>query len=158
SVDGPGSIDADGTFHAPSDVEHQCSLVVCQVGDLKGTARVRVVPPLPWKWDFNAIKDVPLTWIGGRVRYEIRDVDGDHILVKQNVLPTPRDPKNKLGTRSFCYFGQTDLANYTIQADVRLNAADLKLPDVGVINSGYDLILRSNSKQMRAESWTSHDV
>jgi hypothetical protein len=78
--------------------------------------------------------------------------------VKKNLLPTPRDPKNKLGTRSLLYMGQTDLANYTIQGDVRLNEVDHKMPDVGLINSGYDLILRASSKQLRAESWTSHDV
>ena len=61
---------------------------------------------------------MPLTWVGGRVRYALRDVDGDKVLVKKSLLPTPRDPKNKLGTRSFCYMGQTDLGNYTIQAAV----------------------------------------
>src|SRR5262249_14959952 len=100
SVDGPGSIDADGAYHAPTENEHQCALVTCEMGDVKGTARVRVVPPLPWKWDFTNDKDVPLTWVGGRVRYTLRDLDGDKILVKKSVLPTPRDPKNKLGTRS----------------------------------------------------------
>ena len=42
-----------------------------------GTARIRIMPPLPWKFDFNKRQDVPLTWIGGRVRWEVRDEDGD---------------------------------------------------------------------------------
>jgi outer membrane protein assembly factor BamB len=158
AVDGPGTIDADGTYHAPADKEHQCALVTCQIGDLKGSARVRVVPPLPWKWDFNAEKDVPLTWVGGRVRYMLKDLDGEKILAKKDLLPTPRDPKNKLGTRSTLFMGQSDLANYTIQGDVMLNGTVFELPDVGLVNSGYEMILRSRDKKLRAESWTSHDV
>lgn len=156
-VDGPGAISVDGTYQAPSGKSHECSLVTCQVGELTGTARVRIVPPLPWAWDFNDAKDVPLTWVGGRVRYVVRDVDGDRIIVKKNVLPTPRKKDNKLGTRSSLYMGQTDLSNYTIQADVMLTKDNLKLPDVGVINSGYEMIIRAMNKKLRAESWTSHD-
>ena len=158
AVDGSGTIDADGTYHAAADKEHQCALVTCQVGDLKGSARVRVVPPLPWKWDFNADKDVPLTWVGGRVRYMLKDANGEKILAKKDLLPTPRDPKNKLGTRSTLFMGQSDLANYTIQGDVLLNGTVFELPDVGLVNSGYEMILRSRDKKLRAESWTSHDV
>ena len=84
------------------------------------------MPPLPWKWDFNNDKDVPLTWVGGRVRYAIKEADGQKILAKKDLLPTPRDPKNKLGTRSTLYMGQSDLANYTIQGDVLLNGTDLR--------------------------------
>ena len=36
------------------------------------------------------------------------------------MLPTPKDPNNKLGTRSFVWMGPIDLSNYTIQADVLL--------------------------------------
>ncbi len=64
---------------------------------------------------------LPLTWIGGRVRWEVRQgEDGDKYLAKKTVLPTPKDPNNKLGTRSFVWMGPIDLSNYTIQADVLL--------------------------------------
>ena len=39
----------------PTDAGHECALVTCKVGDLTGTARVRIVPPLPWKFDFNDV-------------------------------------------------------------------------------------------------------
>ena len=90
------------------------------MGDLTGTARVRIVPPLPWKFDFNNADKVPLTWLGGRVRWVVRGEGSDKYLAKVTVLPTPKNPQNKLGTRSFAWMGPADLSNYTIQADVLL--------------------------------------
>ena len=112
-VDGPGSVSADGTYTAPAGNEHQVALVTCKVGELMGTARIRIVPPLPWSFHFNDAEDVPLTWIGGRVRYVLRDEDGERFAVKRDVLPTPKDPHNKLGTRSQLTMGPVDMANYT---------------------------------------------
>jgi len=157
ALDGPGYIAQDGTFTAPSDDAHQCSLVTCKVGNLTGSARVRTTPPLPWKWDFNNDKNVPLTWIGGRVRFEVRDVDGEKIIVKKSLLPTPRDPNNKLGTRSMMFMGPVDLANYTIQGDIKLPENNGKISDVGLINSGYFMTVRGESKKLRIDSWPSHD-
>jgi hypothetical protein len=120
AVQGPGEISPDGTYKAPADLEHHCALVTVKSGELAGTARVRIVPPLPWKWDFNEDEDVPLTWIGGRVRYRVQDVNGERIIVKQSLLPTPRAPDNKLGTRSMMFMGPVELSNYTIQGDIML--------------------------------------
>jgi outer membrane protein assembly factor BamB len=119
SVSGTGSITPDGTYKAPTDHKHQCALVTCKFGDLTGTSRVRITPPLPWKWDFNEDDEVPLTWIGGRVRYKVQDIESERIIVKQSQLPTPRG-STKLGTRSMMFMGPIDLANYTIQADIQL--------------------------------------
>jgi hypothetical protein len=129
------------------------------VGDVAGTARIRIIPPLPWKFDFNDDKAVPLTWLGGRVRWEVREKDGEKFIAKKTLLPTPKNPNNKLGTRSFIWMGPTDLANYTIQADVLLTEEGGKMPDVGVINSGYQLTIRSKAgdKGLRLDTWSSND-
>ena len=158
SVDGPGTITTEGTYQAPTDNVHHCALITCKVNDLVGTARVRIVPPFPWKWDFNKDPNVPLTWIGGRVRYEVRDLDGEQVIVKKSLLPTPRDPNNKLGTRSMMFMGPIDLSNYTIQGDVQLPEQNGKTSDVGLINSGYYMTIRGESKKLRIDSWPSHDV
>ena len=97
--------------------------------------------------------------MGGRVRFVIREVDGEKIAVKRSVLPTPRDPNNKLGTRSRMWMGPTDLANYTIQADFALEQSGEsgKMPDFGLINSRYTMTVRSSNKQLRLYSWSPHD-
>jgi hypothetical protein len=53
--------------------------------------------------------------------------------------------------------GPTELADYTIQADVLLKDEGGKMPDVGVIASGYQLTIRSLAKLLRVDSWTSND-
>ncbi len=155
-VDGPGETATDGKYTAPDDNEHQVALVTCKVGELTGSARVRIVPPLPWEFDFSE-GDVPLTWIGGRIRYVIREQDGERFIVKKNILPTPKDPDNKLGTRSNLSMGPVDMANYTIQADFSLDELDGRLPDFGLINSRYTMAVRGLNRQLRVYSWSPHD-
>ncbi|MCC7476052.1 MAG: PQQ-binding-like beta-propeller repeat protein [Pirellulales bacterium] len=157
TVDGPGSISAEGKFSAPAENKHQCSVITCKVGEVTGTARVRIVPPLPWKFDFNDDSAVPLSWLGGRVRWEVREQNGEKYIAKKTILPTPKNPKNKLGTRSFIWMGPTHLANYTIQADVLLKEQEGKMADVGVIASGYQFTIRSLSQTLKLDSWTSND-
>jgi hypothetical protein len=157
TVDGPGTISADGAYQAPAEDEHRCALITCKMGELTGTARVRIVPPLPWKFDFNEAEAVPLTWLGGRVRWELREENGERFIAKRTVLPTPKNPKNKLGTRSFVWMGPSDLADYTIQADVSLKEDNGRMSDVGLVASGYQLTIRGVSGKLRLDSWTSND-
>jgi len=158
TVTGPGSITSDGTYTAPKDSSHECALVTCKLLNLTGTARVRITPPLPWNFDFND-GDVPLTWIGGRVRFEPRESDGEKYIAKKTLLPTPKDPNNKLGTRSFVWMGPIDLSNYTIQGDVLLkkDEASGKISDVGLINGRYQLTIRGLNKKLRLDTWTTSD-
>lgn len=156
NVDGPGSVDENGNYTAPNDNRHQVALVTCKVGDLASTARLRIVPPLPWNFDFSE-GDVPLTWVGGRVRYVVRENDGERFIVKKNVLPTPKDPKNKLGTRSQMTMGPIDLSNYTIQADFALDAINDRMGDFGLTNSRYTMTVRAMSGKVRMYSWSPHD-
>jgi hypothetical protein len=157
SVDGPGKITANGHYTAPADSGHKTALVTCKVGELTGTARVRITPPLPWSFNFNDAQKPPLTWIGGRVRWEVRDEAGEKYLAKRTVLPTPTNPNNKLGTRSFVWMGPIDLSNYTIQADVQLKEENGRLPDVGVINGRYQLTIRGQNQTLRLDSWTTSE-
>jgi hypothetical protein len=181
SVAGPGTIGSSGTFSAPADAEHECALVTCKVGDLTGTARVRVVPPLPWAFDFEGEDDVPLTWVGGRVRHVLTDLGSNRVIVRPTELPTrPGQPTTKLGTRSQMWMGPVEMANYTVTADVMLpigegnseSTADdepqpefpsdlppgaSKQADIGLINSRYTLTLFGASQEARLYSWCTHD-
>jgi hypothetical protein len=157
SLDGPGKISPAGQYEAPADNQLQSALVTCKLGGVAGTARIRIVPPLPWTFDFTSDKTVPLAWLGGRVRWEVREKDGEKFIAKKTVLPTPKDPKNKLGTRSFIWMGPSDLANYTIQADVLLTEQGGRMPDVGLVASGYQFTIRSRAQQIKLDTWTSND-
>src|SRR5262249_28552248 len=61
------------------------------------------------------------------------------------------------GARSQSWFGQTDLHDYTIQADVCGAIAQGRLPDVGVIGQRYTLILMGDSQKLEIRTWPAHD-
>lgn len=178
-VSGSGDITPKGTFTAPRALRHETALVLCEYKGLAAEGRVRVTPPLPWSFDFeDGAKDVPLTWVGGRVRYVMREADGNHYLAKPTELPTrPGKPTTKLGTRSRMWMGSHELSNYTVQADIQLQegvggesaideaepegppavASAIKLPTAGLLNSRYTFALFGPSQEARLYSWCTHD-
>lgn len=178
-VSGAGQITPEGVYTAPDKSGHETALVLCECQGLAAEARVRVTPPLPWSFDFeDGAKDVPLTWVGGRVRYVMREADGAHYLAKPTELPTrPGRPTTKLGTRSRMWMGSHELSNYTVQADIQLQegvggesavdeaepegppavASAIKLPTAGLLNSRYTFALFGPSQEARLYSWCTHD-
>lgn len=184
SVDGSGAVTRDdsgltATYAASEDAQHECALVTCKFGDLTAQARVRVVPPLPWEFDFESRRDVPLTWVGGRIRYNLReDESGNQYLAKPTELPTrPGAPTTKLGTRSRMWMGSPEMSDYTVQADIQMkvgvggessgpvpefppeaaSSSAVKLPSAGLINSRYTFTLFGPNNEARLYSWCTHD-
>ena len=91
AVEGDGTVSPQGEFIA-SDTGHAAAYVTAKAANLTGRARIRVVPPLPWKFDFENLKDPPITWVGARYRHVMRQVDGSNTMVKITTIP--------LGTKS----------------------------------------------------------
>lgn len=143
-LDGPGEISADGTF-AVSGSDHAATIVAAQAAGLKGQARLRTVPNLPWSFDFDKLKDAPITWVGARYRHVLREVEGSPALVKVTTIPK--------GTKSRCWFGQSDLHDYTVQAEVQGMIKDEKLPDIGLITQGYSLAMHGQSQTLQIRIW-----
>ncbi len=94
SIDGPGSVKKVdiGTskvwqYAAPGPGEqvHAAVNVTAKAGDLSGTARIRVVPDLPWSFDFSD-GQVPITWVGCRYRHIVIDFELFKKLEKQSPL------------------------------------------------------------------------
>ena len=137
------------TFTAASTVEgtprHVGVKISAKVGELTGDARLRVIPPLPWHFDFND-RQVPITWVGARYRHQPRDVDGESLIVKVTTIPK--------GTRSQCWMGPPELHDYTIEADVKGAISNGRMPDIGLIGQRYTLDLMGDSQQLRIRTWT----
>ncbi len=146
AVEGSGAVTADGTYTAPTAAEHQAVKITAKLGELTSTARVRVIPDLPWKWDFSD-KAVPVTWIGAAYRNQPKEIDGEPMLVKVSTIPK--------GTRSQSWMGWTSLHDYTIQADVNAtaNPDNGRRADMGLINQRYTLDLMDKG-QLQIRSWT----
>jgi outer membrane protein assembly factor BamB len=82
-VDGLGTVDEHGTYTAPTERVHGAGYVTAQVGDLTGTARIRIVPDLPWSFDFDD-GVVPVSFVGIRYRHIVADFDLLQSLEKQD--------------------------------------------------------------------------
>ncbi|MFO0948375.1 MAG: PQQ-binding-like beta-propeller repeat protein [Planctomycetota bacterium] len=123
---------------------HQGITITAEAEGLKSTARARLFPDLPWKFDF-ADGNVPLPWVGARYRHVVRDLNGEKVMVKVTTIPK--------GTRSIASFGPVDLHDYTIQADVRGQSVGGKLPDIGLTAQRYTLELMGASQQLRILDW-----
>ncbi|OYP34889.1 PQQ-binding-like beta-propeller repeat protein [Rhodopirellula sp. MGV] len=131
---------------ASQDASHTGIDVVAEVNGIKGNARVRIVPPLPWKFTFDGLTDPPLSWVGARYRHVIRDIDGSPALTKVTTIPK--------GARSRAWMGPSDLSEYTISADVRGKRMSAQLPDIGLTAHGYVLDLMGQSQQLQIRTWS----
>ncbi len=146
SVEGGGQIGADGTYTAPQGTDHRAVYITAKVGEVSSTARARVIPDLPWNFDFED-KQVPITWIGAAYRHQPKEFNGENVLVKISTIP--------LGTRSQSWMGWTTLHDYTIEADLYSteNPDNGKRADMGLINQRYTLDLMGKG-QLQIRSWT----
>lgn len=145
SVAGPGQVDGMGHYSAAQDTGHAAAIITAEAEGIKASSRVRVIPPLPWSFDFSDEK-VPLPWIGAAYRHQPRKIEGDSALVKISTIPK--------GTRSQSWMGWTDLHDYTVQADFFPTRKNDDKPDLGLINQRYTLALMA-SNELQIRSWTS---
>jgi hypothetical protein len=144
-----GTISAAGEFASPPDVRQQAGLVVAKAGGLEGAARVRVIPPLPLNINFDPVPEgkPPSTWINAGGKFEVVAQDGNKMLKKKADNPNP------LFAKAFTFFGRPDWSNYTIEADLMGTEAKRNMPDIGIVNSRYVLVLVGNHQKLRLLGW-----
>jgi outer membrane protein assembly factor BamB len=144
-VEGPATVNSEGVFQPNADAAHQAAFVTAKVGEASGEARVRIIPDLAWKFDFEGLKDLPVTWVGARYRHVIRNVEGSNVAVKVTTIPK--------GTKSRSWMGHPDLHDYTVQAEVRGAKAGVKQPDIGLIAQGYTFDMQGDHQQLEIRTW-----
>jgi len=137
-----------GHFAASSDAIAQAGLVKATVGDLNGTASVRVFPPLPWSETFDsyAVNTLPPAWVNTTLKFAVRDQGGNKVLTKLT-------EGSSLLTRARAYMGPSDWSNYTVEADVKATEKRRQQGDAGVIAQRYVLSLYGNTQMLMLEPW-----
>jgi outer membrane protein assembly factor BamB len=146
-----GTVSADGTFTAEGG-PHQGGGIFAKVGDVTGFARVRVLPPLPWTFDFSPTPTgaPPLTWLGAGGKFAVQELSSEKVLTKV--------PLVDLYYRARTNFGTPEMSNYTLQADVRSGMKEMggqrHIPDPGVINQRYMMMLYGNHQRLQIHSWS----
>jgi hypothetical protein len=150
-----GEVSADGTFKGQPG-PHQGGAIEAKVGELTGQARVRVFPPLPWKFDFdkNPLAKPPLTWLGAGGKFAVvEDPDAKGNQVVQKLMDID------LYYRARTNFGTVDMSNYTVAADAKVNekisAERRYVPSAAIINSRYVLVLDGMDQALQIHVWPS---
>jgi hypothetical protein len=126
----------------------QAGEVKATAGGVTGSARLRVLGPLPYAEDFERLppKSVPRHWIGAGAKFEVREVEGGKVLVKlANEFSLLR--------RARAYMGPWNLSNYTMEADVLGTEKRRQLGDIGILAQRYGLVLAGNAQKLWIESW-----
>jgi outer membrane protein assembly factor BamB len=139
---------ANGQFVVASDSISQAGLVKATVNGITGTASVRVFPPLPWSENFDAMapNTLPPTWVNTTLKFTVREVNGNKVLVKTT-------EGSSLLSRARAYMGPSDFSDYTVEADVNATQKRRQQGDAGVIAQRYVLALYGNSQMLHLEPW-----
>ena len=139
----------DGTFTPDKDAGAHAGTLSAESGDMKVTARVRVVPPLPWTEDFEKIEleKIPTHWIGATGKFFVREQDGNKVLVKT--------PVQRGLNRSNVYLGPPTMKDYQIQVDLMGTKNKRRLPDMGLIANRYTLDMQGRHQRLQIRSWAS---
>ena len=138
----------DGKFTADAAAGAQAGVVKAALGTIVGGARIRVIPDLPWSFDFEDGSAVPPPqWANATGKFAVRDLDGSKVLVKL--------AENDFAFAKRCrpFFGSTDLTNYTIEADIRAMERRRQMGDIGVVAQRYELVMFGNHQELHLQPW-----
>ena len=138
-----------GTFTPDKSAGAHAGTVTVQSGDMKATARVRVIPSLPWTEDFETIEleKIPTHWIGATGKFFVREKGGGKALVKT--------PVQRGLNRSNVYLGPSTMKDYQIQVDLMGTKNKRRLPDMGLIANRYTLDMQGRHQRLQIRSWAS---
>ncbi len=139
----------DGTYTPDTSVGAHAGTVIVQSGEITASARVRVIPPLPWTEDFENIEleKAPSHWISATGKYFVREKDGKKVLVKT--------PVQRGLDKSNVYIGAPTMKDYQIQVDLMGTRDKRRMPDMGLIANRYTLDLQGRQQRLQIRSWAS---
>jgi len=148
SLDGLKGTVANGRFTPDAAGGAQAGLVKATAGTLSATARIRVVPPPPWTFDFEDGRETPPPyWVNATGKFAVRDLDGSKVLVKLAENPFA------FAKRCRPFFGGTELSDYTIQSDVRALERRRQMGDIGIVAQRYELVLFGSHQRLELQPW-----
>lgn len=126
----------------------QAGTVKATIGPVSGVSRIRVIPDLPWTFDFESEGETPPAhWINATGKFAVRALDGNKVLVKLATNPFA------FAKRTRPFFGSPEHSNYTIEADVRTMERRRQMADVGIVAQRYELVLFGNHQRLELQPW-----
>lgn len=145
-----------GTVTLAPNPPSQQGYVSFKAGEVTARGRIRVAPVLPYRNDFDKAPDgsSPAGWVNTNGKYLVKKLpDGNGVLMKVNTDARP--PLAKANA----YITEPSASDYAVQADIMGTEVRGKLPDGGLINSRYSLVLDGKpdpelgKRTLRLTSW-----
>jgi outer membrane protein assembly factor BamB len=137
-----------GRFTPDKSAGPQAGIVKATAGAIAGASRIRVIPDLPWTFDFESSGETPPAhWINATGKFAVRAIDGNKVLVKLAENPFA------FAKRTRPFLGPPDYGNYTIEADVRSMERRRQMGDVGIVAQRYELVLFGNHQRLELQPW-----
>lgn len=146
------------TFTAAADQAYSAGGLKAKFGVAETAARIRVIPSLPIKVDFEDMKvdGTPPGWLNVINKTKIIDQNGNKVLQKLAEKPAP--PFMRIRS----YIAPPIAGGYTITADMMSTSRKTPIrefwADMGLINSRYELRLMGNDPKaptLRIVAWDS---
>jgi outer membrane protein assembly factor BamB len=142
-----GTAAPDGTFTPDAAAGSQGGALKATVGQLAGTARVRVALSGKIEENFDGFTSEapPAGWVNATNKFDVKDLEGSKVLQRRE--------DNTLTRRARMFFGAPDMANYTVEMDVRTTEKRRQQGDIGVIAQRYVFVLFGNSQKVELQPW-----
>ena len=140
------------SFAAAADNRLSAGTVTAEAEGLKSSARLRVVPELPYTEDFEnlPVGSTPAGWITSPSKSQVMEMDGKKVLKKL------ADRSHPAFARMRAYLLPPLEPGYTIQADMMGQVKKRRfVPDMGLVNCRYMLMLVGTTKErvLRVNTW-----
>ncbi|MFQ5528200.1 MAG: PQQ-binding-like beta-propeller repeat protein [Thermoanaerobaculia bacterium] len=142
-----GSVDTQGVYSPGPNATSDTGMIVATLGDLEAKGRIRVLDHLPLEEDFESTEpgSRPSYMMAYLARFAVADLDGNRVLTKG---PSPIKIH-----RHITFLGHRDETDYTIEADIMGTKDRRRMPDIGLINSGYTFDLLGDHQRIQVRSW-----
>lgn len=144
-----GRVSAEGKLTLSNGNIPQGGLLIAQVGNLSGKARVSSRPTIPFQEDFERLEEATVAdgWNSARGRFVVTSLNGNKVLKKLS--------KNPRSWRTMLFLGDWKASGYEIQAEMMGTEQRRRLPDMGLIGQRYILALMGNRQKLQIRSWLS---
>jgi hypothetical protein len=144
-----GTISADGQLKVAREVAGQFGSVHAKAEGLNAVARVRVMPVIPYRQDFEKVPEgrAPAGWVNCQGKFVVRPEGDSKVLVKL------ANNANPLVARANAYIAKPSSTDYTIQCDIMAGHKHNEIPDAGVVANRYTLMLDGNKQRLRLLAW-----
>ncbi|NNM28465.1 MAG: PQQ-binding-like beta-propeller repeat protein, partial [Akkermansiaceae bacterium] len=144
------------TLKAGADAKISAGAFKATVDNLSATTRGRVVAGIGYTEDFEsfdlplknaageAVNFPPLPWLGARIKWHVLENEGSKMIANRL--------DNILFQRTMNFFGDPELSNYVLEADVATDGNRRVLSTVGLVNQRYLIALVGNAQILEISS------